>query len=109
GANPHTVTADDGAFDSGTLQPGDTFSVTFDAPERVPYYCQIHGAPGSAMWGAVIVERSSTDSGDGRGTDAGGLARTGLDPVPAAFEALGLAVLGLVSLRIARRRGAEGG
>ncbi len=27
---PHTVTADDGSFDSGIMMPGDTFTRTFD-------------------------------------------------------------------------------
>src|SRR4051794_4215731 len=42
GAAPHTVTADDGAFDSGTLQPGSTFSFTFDTPGTFAYHCEIH-------------------------------------------------------------------
>ncbi|MGH2560746.1 MAG: cupredoxin domain-containing protein [Thermomicrobiales bacterium] len=39
---PHTVTADDGSFDSGTLEPGDSFSFTFDAPGSFSYFCAIH-------------------------------------------------------------------
>jgi plastocyanin len=54
---PHTVTADDGAFNSGTLQNGDTFRRTFNEPGRYPYYCEIHGGPGgSGMSGVIIVE-----------------------------------------------------
>lgn len=38
---PHTVTAEDGSFDSGTLEPGDSF--TFElGPGAVVYLCQIH-------------------------------------------------------------------
>lgn len=39
---PHTVTADDGAFDSGTLEPGDTFSVEVPGNGPVAYGCMIH-------------------------------------------------------------------
>ena len=42
GTAPHTVTADDGTFDSGALQPGSTFSVTFDTPGTFAYHCEIH-------------------------------------------------------------------
>jgi plastocyanin len=38
----HTVTADDGTFDSGDLAPDGTFSVTFDHPGRITYHCAIH-------------------------------------------------------------------
>lgn len=39
---PHTVTADDGSFSSGTLAPGATFSRTFPAAGSVAYHCAIH-------------------------------------------------------------------
>jgi plastocyanin len=39
---PHTVTAEDGSFDSGTLEPGQTFSTTIDGAGAVTYVCQIH-------------------------------------------------------------------
>jgi plastocyanin len=39
---PHTVSAEDGSFDSGTLEPGQTFSTTVDGAGRVTYMCQIH-------------------------------------------------------------------
>ncbi len=38
----HTVTADDGSFDSGTLAPGATFSHTFDTAGTFTYHCNIH-------------------------------------------------------------------
>ena len=52
---PHTVTKDGGPgadFDSGDLEPGDTFEQTFDEPGTVDYVCTIH--PGQT--GTVIVE-----------------------------------------------------
>lgn len=57
GARVHTVTADDGSFDSGNLVAGQTFSRTFDAPGTYRYYCKIHGAPGgSGMSGVIVVQ-----------------------------------------------------
>lgn len=47
----HTVTADDGSFDSGTLSNGDTFEHTFDAAGEFTYACQIH----PSMTGTVTV------------------------------------------------------
>lgn len=53
---PHTVTADDGSFDSSTLDGGQSFSYTFDQAGDFPYYCSIHGGPGgSGMSGVVSV------------------------------------------------------
>ncbi len=45
GNMPHTVTKEDGPgpdFDSGTLQPGDTYEETFDTPGEIAYHCTIH-------------------------------------------------------------------
>jgi plastocyanin len=38
----HTVTADDGSFDSGPIGQNQTFSQTFNATGTVPYHCEIH-------------------------------------------------------------------
>jgi plastocyanin len=38
----HTVTADDGSFDSGDVQAGATFGVTFNTVGRHPYHCKYH-------------------------------------------------------------------
>jgi plastocyanin len=48
----HTVTADDGSFDSGDLAPGATFSYTFSKAGSVPYHCKIH----SSMKGTIVVQ-----------------------------------------------------
>ena len=42
GSRPHTVTADDGSFDSGRLDPGEQFSQTFDQPGTFTYFCGFH-------------------------------------------------------------------
>jgi len=38
----HTVTADDGSFDSGNVDPGGTFSFTFSTAGTINYHCKIH-------------------------------------------------------------------
>jgi plastocyanin len=44
GEAPHTATADDGAFDTGTVDPGKLKSETaaFKEPGSFPYHCEIH-------------------------------------------------------------------
>jgi plastocyanin len=55
----HTVTADDGSFDSGNLDPGATYTMTFDAPGTYAFYCQPHGgAGGLGMSGQVVVDEA---------------------------------------------------
>jgi plastocyanin len=54
GQRKHTVTADDGAFNSGTMDAGATFKQTFDKPGTFPYYCEFHGGPGGAGMAGVI-------------------------------------------------------
>ena len=48
---PHTVTSDAGLFDSGTLQPGDSFEFLFDTPGTFGYFCSLH----PEMVGTVTV------------------------------------------------------
>src|SRR5262249_24904420 len=60
GQKPHTVTADDGSFDSGTLNNGGIFSQTFAKAGTFPYFCQFHGGKGGeAMAGTIIVAEQS--------------------------------------------------
>ena len=58
---PHTVTstsvpAGAKAFDSGTINLGDSFSVTFTVPGTYRYYCALH--PGW-MVGSIVVKAST--------------------------------------------------
>jgi plastocyanin len=54
----HTVTADDGSFDSGELPSGSGFAHAFDAPGVYTYHCTIH----AGMFGEVDVRRVTLDS-----------------------------------------------
>ena len=47
----HTVTSDDGVFDSGIILPGDSWSFTFDQAGTFPYSCTIH----SSMVARIVV------------------------------------------------------
>ena len=53
---PHTATADDGAFDSGNLDEGASFSFTFTEPGTYTYLCEYH----PDMQATVVVEPTST-------------------------------------------------
>ena len=76
GQNHHSVTADNGSFDSSPscstsnepacMAPGATFEHTFNTSGTFAYYCRIHGAPGGqGMSGTVTVSQdpSPTPSG----------------------------------------------
>ncbi|MFN8677646.1 MAG: cupredoxin domain-containing protein [Thermomicrobiales bacterium] len=52
---PHTVTAEDGLFDSGIFDPGASFSWTFTEPGAFAYHCLLH----PTMQGRVVVERTT--------------------------------------------------
>jgi plastocyanin len=49
----HTVTAEDGSFDSGELPGGNTFTTTAGAVGTIAYHCTIH----AGMVGAIDVRR----------------------------------------------------
>lgn len=51
GRLPHTVTADDGSFNSGIMNRGEQFTVTLNDPGTFSYYCTLH----HAMQGKVTV------------------------------------------------------
>jgi plastocyanin len=55
GKLPHTVTKEEGPgadFDSGTLEPGDTYEETFTTPGKIAYHCTIH----SGQDGSITVQ-----------------------------------------------------
>ena len=67
----HAVTAENGAFDSNTVQNeglpgGASFSHTFTEPGTYGYYCTIHTPANPAMKGTVVVEAAGA-AGDAAG------------------------------------------
>ncbi|HZA27827.1 MAG TPA: right-handed parallel beta-helix repeat-containing protein [Actinomycetota bacterium] len=63
GKSPHTITADDGSFDSGPLGEGDRFSFTFEEPGTHAYHCLYHGGSGGRGM-AGVVRVGSTGAND---------------------------------------------
>lgn len=56
GINVHNVTADDGTYASGNLEPGQEFTRTFAEPGVYKFTCTLHGAAGvGGMIGMVVV------------------------------------------------------
>jgi len=53
--SPHTVTAEGGAFDSGNLDEGLSFSFTFTEPGTYTYVCNYH----DEMRATIVVEAAS--------------------------------------------------
>lgn len=51
GEAPHTTTAAGGVWNSGILQPGESFTSTFNAAGRFRYRCQLH----RQMLGLILV------------------------------------------------------
>lgn len=67
GEIPHTVTAKAetaGDFDSGTIDGGEVFEVTFDEPGTFPYFCEIHP---TRMDGVVTVVEAGSNSDSSSG------------------------------------------
>jgi plastocyanin len=55
----HTVTSNTGAFDSGNMAAGATYSYTFSTAGTYNYHCTYH----SGMTGTVMVNAASTSGG----------------------------------------------
>jgi len=88
GAAPHTATADNGSFDTGTFQPGQSRSKSFNTAGTIPYYCTIHG---QAQSGTIKVIASSSGGGGGGGGTGGGGTATTSDSEAAAVSSPGAA------------------
>jgi len=65
GKHPHTVTSNDGKWDSGDLAPGASYTVTFMTAGTYRYHCTHH----KGMEGTIIVgEPGKTPVGGGTGS-----------------------------------------
>ena len=77
GRNPHTVTADDGSYDSGILTDGAEFSLVYASPGAYSYFCKLHGAAGGiGMSGIILVGDVPLPAASGGGVGPG------REPVP---------------------------
>jgi len=123
---PHTATADDGSFDTGVMDPGQSASVTFQNAGTYTYFCAIH--PSMTAWVVVRAAEAAapnptnaptdgpTADPTARGRDAdppqpatdapefggAGAAAPGLDLSLAALLLVGIA--GAVSIEVWRQR-----
>ena len=64
GQEQHTVTADDGQFDSGVLNPGDYFLTTVEGSGTLTYHCTLH----PEMTGSITVASPATGDATGDAT-----------------------------------------
>jgi len=95
GQNEHTVTADDGSFDSGDLKTGEktSFSFTFTKSGTFAYHCKYHGgAGGQGMSGVVMVQAGGAPVAPAQ------MPRTGGEdaPIGLLLAALALLVMGVI-------------
>lgn len=75
GALPHSVTADDGEFDSGIVESGAEFEHRFDKIGSLSYYCTVH----PDMRGAIeVVAAQGVGVGSIGGAAAGGSSTRGI-------------------------------
>jgi len=73
---PHTATSNAGvspAFDTGTINPGGSASVTFNTPGTFGYFCAIH----PQMMGTVVVTGGGGDGGTTQTATASPTSATG--------------------------------
>ena len=96
GKVPHTTTSDGNLWDSGALNPGQSFTFTFRSAGTFSYHCQFHRALG--MVGVIVVRSASG------GSSSRGLPNTGSNLEPLLWFGSGLVVLGGALLLAAWRR-----
>jgi LPXTG-motif cell wall-anchored protein len=86
--DPHTSTSDSGVWDSGTLNPGQSFTRTFSSAGTFAYHCSFHQSLG--MVGTIVVQSSGTGGGTTGGSP---LPNTGSSGLTGPFVILGLLFL----------------
>ena len=112
GEEPHTSTADDGMWDSGTLQPGESYSFTFDEPGDYSYFCEIHPdmtatvtvsegggmttpSPAATMSASMSPSASASASMPAKLAETGGISL----PLVAAVALLGGGIVAMIAMR----------
>jgi MYXO-CTERM domain-containing protein len=95
-AQGHTATADDGAFDTGTIAGNSSEAVTLTTAGTFAYHCRIH----PAMTATLVVTVAAAESPPPTDT----LDPVAVSPTADPTLAIGLALAGLAGLALARRR-----
>jgi plastocyanin len=101
----HTVTADDGSFNTGAPNSSGNFQHTFTTAGTFGFYCQVHGSLTGGMRGMVIVQDATTGGGSGGGSGGSGPGTIALSPT--AYTVSGSAA-GAVTVTVARTGGSDG-
>jgi plastocyanin len=56
----HTVTSEDGSFNSPTLIAGESYEYKFEKPGVFPFYCMFHGSRGGKNMAGVVTVETAT-------------------------------------------------
>ena len=80
GVAPHSVTSNDGSFDSGMLESGATFAQSFATPGSYAYLCAFH----PEMTATVRVVAATSGSGVGAANDSAAAPAVATSPTDAA-------------------------
>ena len=101
GAVNHTATGNGGSFDTGTIAPGGSGSITFNNPGTFGYFCAIH----PNMTGTITVVAASGDGSTDDGTTDDGATQmptTGAGGLTGGTSAplIALATLGALALTL---------
>jgi plastocyanin len=114
GAAPHTVTANDGAYDSGWLYPGQSYSWTYANPGTYGYYCAIHPSMtasvtvgGGGGWSGFAQQTPAATQATGTGAQQPQLASTGGPSLLAPLAGLVVVGSGVLAAAWAIRRRAS--
>jgi len=106
----HTATSTSGAFDSGDLDQGESYSVTFTTPGTYDYLCTPH----PTMTGSIVVQAASasTPAPTIAPPASGGSIPNVAMPAPSAsiplFAGIGLMILCALAIGLERRRRRSG-
>lgn len=101
----HTATSATGAFDSGDLAQGSSFSFTFTTPGTYAYICSPH----PEMTGQIVVQAAAPAQTAAPAGDGGGIPNVAMRPgwPNSAFLAAGLLLIGGAGLMVIARRPRE--
>jgi amicyanin len=96
----HTATSTSGAFDSGDLDPGESYSFTFTTPGTYDYVCTPH----PSMTGTIVVQAASAPTPAPTAAPSGGGSIPNVamrPPAPSVSRLAGIVLLTLGSLAAA--------
>lgn len=97
----HTVTAEDGSFDSGLMAAGDSFRMRFEEPATIAYRCSVHPGMTAEVRVLALADGAATLDAAAAGADgAGGLSLMTLEVLMLGAFAVALAGFTVLSRRL---------